>query len=82
VVFVDWESTTPALGWIWKFEPLSDVDKQKALDIWSALVVATTRSTGSLWDALQEKALQGLGIDPGKIEKDVQEAATGVPAPG
>jgi hypothetical protein len=34
-----------------------------------------------LLDALQEKALQGLGIDPGKLEKDVQEATTGVPAP-
>jgi hypothetical protein len=66
---------------VWAFEPLSDVDKQKALDIWSALVVAATRPTGPLWDALQDKALQGLGIDPGKMEKDVQVATTGVPAP-
>jgi hypothetical protein len=64
---------------IWKFEPLSDADKQKALDIWAALVVAATRPTGPLWDAIEEKAIQGLNIDPGKLEPEEGE---GTPTDG
>jgi hypothetical protein len=59
----------------WKFEPLSDADKQKALEIWTALVVAAQRPTGPLWDAIEEKAIQGLGIDPGRLQPEGEEGA-------
>src|SRR5215212_4900264 len=35
-----------------RFEPLSDVDKQKALDIWAALIVAATRPLSSLTNSV------------------------------
>jgi hypothetical protein len=31
-------------------------------------VVAAQRPTGPLWEAIEEKAVQGLSIDPGKLE--------------
>jgi hypothetical protein len=39
-------------------------------------VVAATRPTGPLWDAIEEKAVQGLNIDPGKLQP---EGADGAP---
>lgn len=72
---IRWNFGDDASFLMWKFEPLSDADKQKALEIWTALVVAATRPTGPLWDAIEEKAIQGLGIDPGKLEPEGGEGS-------
>ncbi len=36
-------------------------------------MVAAQRPMGPLWDAIEEKAVQGLGIDPGKLQPEGAE---------
>lgn len=55
-----------------RYLPLSDNERQAALEVWKTLVTATVRRVGDLeFSAIQERALQALGIDVKKLEEQV-----------
>lgn len=55
-----------------RYLPLSDNERSAALKVWETLVTATVRRVGELeFDAIQERALQALGIDVAKLRQQV-----------
>jgi DNA topoisomerase-1 len=50
-------------------KPLSESDKQRALDLWEKLATsASPRAKPAMLDALEEKVAQAVGVDPEKLK--------------
>lgn len=55
-----------------RYLPLSDNERRSALEVWKVLVTSAVRRVGNLeFDAIQERALQALGIDVKKLKEQV-----------
>lgn len=72
---VKWNFPNPKYPEI-RYLPLSDSERRLALDVWKTLVTSTVRRTGELeFNAIQERALQALGIDIKELQEQAGEDA-------
>lgn len=74
-----------------RYLPLSDNERALALDLWKTLITSTVQRVGSLeFNAIQERALQAIGVDikelkdqvGARTDEDGEPLDDAVPAPG